>query len=102
MRPRRSSEASPVRGGRRVSADDYVGEPGWDELQVGLRVGPLTHQIRPEMVQAFCQAMPFDPAQYTERATYERAIMPPTMLATDYVPLLHRQLSLGWGLMARH
>ena len=28
--------------------------------------------------------------------------MPPTLLATDYIPLLRGHLELGWGLMARH
>ena len=71
--------------------------PGWDELPVGRKVGPLTHTITPEMVRDFCAALPAD------AAVYEAAgLMPPTMLATDYIPLLKGHLELGWGLMARH
>ncbi len=77
---------------------ESTGERSWSDLQVGLRVGPLTYQISPEMVIDYCQAMPIDPAPYNDAD----AVMPPTMLATDYVPLLRGQLALGWGLMARH
>ena len=71
--------------------------PTWDELRVGLKVGPLTHTITPEMVRDFCAALPAD------GAVYEAAgLMPPTLLATDYIPLLKGHLELGWGLMARH
>jgi hypothetical protein len=58
--------------------------PSWDELQVGLKVGPLVHRITAEMVRDFCAAMPA------------------TLLATDYIPLLRGHLELGWGLMSRH
>jgi hypothetical protein len=71
--------------------------PSWDELRVGLKVGPLTHTITPEMVRDFCAALP------TDATTWETAgLMPPTLLATDYIPLLKGHLELGWGLMARH
>lgn len=71
--------------------------PSWDDLKVGLQVGPLTYLITPEMVTAFCAALPVDPAPYLADG-----IMPPSLLATDYIPLLHGKLELGWGLMARH
>jgi hypothetical protein len=71
--------------------------PSWNELQVGLKVGPLVHTISAEMVRDFCAAMPADAARYEA----ER-IMPPTLLATDYIPLLRGHLELGWGLMSRH
>jgi hypothetical protein len=71
--------------------------PPWSELEVGLKVGPLVHTITAEMVRDFCAAMPADAARYEA----ER-VMPPTLLATDYIPLLRGHLSLGWGLMSRH
>ena len=71
--------------------------PSWDDLRVGLQVGPLTYLITPEMVTAFCAALPVDPAPYLADG-----IMPPSLLATDYIALLHGKLELGWGLMARH
>lgn len=71
--------------------------PSWHELRVGLKVGPLQHIITPEMVRDFCAALPAD------AATCEAAgVMPPTLLATDYIALLRGHLELGWGLMARH
>ena len=71
--------------------------PSWNELQVGLKVGPLPHTISTAMVRDFCAAMPAD------AAIYERQnVMPPTLLATDYIPLLRGHLELGWGLMSRH
>jgi len=76
--------------------------PSWDELQVGLKVGPLTYLITPEMVADFCAALPADPSPYTAGAASKDAVMPPTLLATDYIPLLRGKLELGWGLMARH
>lgn len=81
---------------------DSPGEPTWDQLQVGLEVGPLIYTVTREMVADFCAAMPFEPDPYQEGGAYSAAIMPPTMLATDYVPLLRGHLALGWGLMARH
>jgi hypothetical protein len=71
--------------------------PPWDELIVGLKVGPLVHTISPEMVRDFCAAMPADAAVYERQG-----VMPPTLLATDYIPLLRGHLELGWGLMSRH
>jgi hypothetical protein len=71
--------------------------PGWDDLRVGLRVGPLTYLITPDLVKSFCAALPVDPAPYLVRGE-----MPATLLTTDYIPLLHGKLELGWGLMARH
>jgi len=71
--------------------------PSWDDLEVGLKVGPLSYSITPELVQSFCAALPVDAARYLARGE-----MPATMLATDYIPLLHGRLELGWGLMARH
>jgi len=71
--------------------------PPWDELIVGLRVGPLVHTISGEMVRDFCAAMPADGAVYEKQG-----VMPPTLLATDYIPLLRGHLELGWGLMSRH
>jgi hypothetical protein len=71
--------------------------PSWDDLEVGLKVGPLTYTITPEMVAEFCAALPVDPAPYLAEGA-----MPPSLLATDYIPLLHGKLELGWGLMARH
>ena len=88
---------------RLTSGDgSVVSERTWWELEVGLRVGPLTYEVRPEMVAEYCGAMPVDGAPYRAGGAYDQAIMPPTMLATDYVPLLKNHLSLGWGLMARH
>lgn len=71
--------------------------PSWDELKVGLKVGPLLHTITTEMVRDFCAAMPADAATYEAQDA-----MPPTLLATDYIPLLRGHLELGWGLMSRH
>jgi hypothetical protein len=71
--------------------------PPWDDLKVGLKVGPLVHTITAEMVRDFCAAMPADATAYEARG-----VTPPTLLATDYIPLLRGHLELGWGLMARH
>jgi hypothetical protein len=71
--------------------------PPWADLEVGLKVAPLVHTISLEMVRDFCAAMPADAASYEA----ER-VMPPSLLATDYIPLLRGHLSLGWGLMSRH
>lgn len=71
--------------------------PPWDELIVGLKVGPLVHTISSEMVRDFCAAIPADAAVYERQG-----VMPPTLLATDYIPLLRGHLELGWGLMSRH
>jgi hypothetical protein len=71
--------------------------PPWSELIVGLKVGPLVHTISLEMVRDFCAAMPADAAIYERQG-----VMPPTLLATDYIPLLRGHLELGWGLMSRH
>jgi hypothetical protein len=76
--------------------------PSWDDLQVGLKVGPLTYTITPDMVADFCAALPTGTAPYAAGAADKAAVMPPTLLTTDYVALLHGQLELGWGLMARH
>ena len=76
--------------------------PGWHDLEVGLKVGPLTHTITPEMVADFCAALPVDSSPYAAGHAFTDAIMPPTLLTTDYIPLLHGKLELGWGLMARH
>src|SRR5205085_629107 len=76
--------------------------PSWDDLEVGLKVGPLTHTITPVMVADFCAALPVDSSPYAASMAGKDAIMPPTLLTTDYVPLLHGKLELGWGLMARH
>jgi len=71
--------------------------PSWGDLRIGSKVGPLVHTITPEMVRDFCAALP------AEAAAYEaEGMMPPTLLATDYIPLLREHLELGWGLMARH
>jgi len=71
--------------------------PPWSALSVGLKVGPLVHIISSEMVRDFCAAMPADAAIYERQG-----VMPPTLLATDYIPLLRGHLELGWGLMSRH
>lgn len=71
--------------------------PTWDDLRVGLKVGPLTHTITAETVRDFCAALPADAAAYEIVG-----VMPPTLLATDYIPLLKGHLELGWGLMMRH
>lgn len=81
---------------------DARSEPTWEQLQVGLAVGPLTYTVTREMVAAFCEAMPVDREPYLPGGACADEIMPPTMLATDYVPLLRGHLALGWGLMARH
>jgi hypothetical protein len=90
----------------RVSADaagaQTEREPTWAELKVGLEVGPLKYTVTREMVQAFCEAMPVEADPYRSGAAGTVDIMPSTMLATDYVPLLQGHLALGWGLMARH
>jgi hypothetical protein len=78
------------------------GEPTWAELKVGLAVGPLTYTVTHDMVQAFCDAMPVETDPYRRGAASSADIMPTTMLATDYVPLLQGHLALGWGLMSRH
>lgn len=77
-------------------------EPTWADLKVGLEVGPLKYAVTGEMVKAFCEAMPIEAAPYLNAGDGAADIMPPTMLATDYVPLLQGKLALGWGLMARH
>ena len=47
--------------GSSAAAESIVqSEPGWDQLEVGLRVGPLTYEVTREMVSAFCAAMPFE------------------------------------------
>ena len=71
--------------------------PSWNDLRVGLNVGPLTYLITPELVTSFCAALPVDVAPYLDSG-----LMPATLLATEYIPLLHGKLELGWGLMARH
>ena len=71
--------------------------PTWDELHVGLKVGPLRHTISLQMVRDFCAALPADAAVHEDAG-----LMPPTLLATDYIALLRGHLNLGWGLMARH
>jgi hypothetical protein len=71
--------------------------PSWADLKVGLKVGPLTYLITPDMVEEFCAALPVDATPYLAAG-----MMPATLLATDYIPLLHGKLELGWGLMARH
>lgn len=76
--------------------------PSWADLQVGLKVGPLSWTITPDMVADYCEALPAGTAPYAEGASDAEAIMPPALLATDYIPLLHGNLELGWGLMARH
>ena len=67
--------------------------PTWDAL----KVRPLVHTITAEMVRDFCAAMPAD-ASVDE----SQDAMPPTLLATDYIPLPRGHLELGWGLMSRH
>jgi hypothetical protein len=76
--------------------------PSWDDMRVGLKVGPLTYIITPEMVADFCAALPASSTPYAASAAAADAVMPPTLLATDYIPLLHGKLELGWGLMVRH
>jgi hypothetical protein len=86
-----------------VASAQTQDEPTWADLKVGLEVGPLTYIVTGDMVQAFCEAMPVEPDPYRRGAASGVAeIMPPTMLATDYIPLLQGHLALGWGLMARH
>ncbi|MEZ5765713.1 MAG: MaoC family dehydratase N-terminal domain-containing protein [Xanthobacteraceae bacterium] len=88
--------------GNAAAASNTQSEPGWDQLNVGLRVGPLTYEVTQEMVSAFCDAMPFEADPYLDGALDAKGVMPPTMLATDYIPLLKGHLHLGWGLMSRH
>jgi hypothetical protein len=94
------------RGGVIVSvaetADSAVKDPGWDDLVVGSQVGPLRYVVTPAMVEDFCAALPADPRPYGQGGIYADAVMPPTLLATDYIPLLRGHLDLGWGLMSRH
>lgn len=71
--------------------------PSWTDLKVGQKVGPLVHTISLEMVRDFCAALPADAAIHAADG-----VMPPTLLATDYIALLRGHLELGWGLMARH
>lgn len=66
---------------------------GWTDLQVGQRVGPLGHRIDAMMATRFAAVV---------GANESSATMPPTLLATDYVLLLHDVLQLGHGLMTRH
>ena len=75
--------------------------PSWDELQVGLVVGPLHYTITEEMISDFCAALPVAEKPY-QSPSGAASVMPPTLLATDYIPLLKGHLELGWGLMARH
>ena len=75
--------------------------PSWDELQVGLVVGPLHYTITEEMIADFCAALPVAEKPY-QSSSGAASVMPPTLLATDYIPLLKGHLELGWGLMARH
>ena len=72
----------------------------WDELDVGLTVGPIDHLISQEMVVSYRNLLAADEARPAE--TGPGSAMPPTLLATDYVLLLHHQLQLGFGLMTRH
>jgi hypothetical protein len=64
--------------------------PPWDDRKVGLKVGPLVHTITPEMARDFCAAMPADVS-----ACEARGVMPPTLLATDYIPPPRGHLELG-------
>ena len=77
-------------------------DPSWDELVVGLEVGPLRYVVTPEMVADFCAALPVDAAPYRQGGIYPTPVMPPTLLTTDYIPLLRGHLELGWGLMSKH
>jgi hypothetical protein len=77
-------------------------DPSWDDLVVGLEVGPLRYVVTPEMVVDFCAALPTDSRPYGQGGICADAVMPPTMLATDYIPLLRGHLELGWGLMSKH
>jgi hypothetical protein len=98
-----SAEAAGAQAqGEPTQSEPAQSEPTWAELKVGLEVGPLTYTVTREMVQAFCDAMPIEPDPYRKGASGPSDIMPPTMLATDYVPLLQGRLALGFGLMARH
>ena len=67
----------------------------WDDLVVGQAVGPLVHAVEPSLVAAFDAVIP--PGGQATAGD----IMPSTMLATDYVLLLHDTLQLGFGLMTR-
>lgn len=73
----------------------------WHDIRIGQPVGPLTYSVTREMVLDFCHALPADQKPYVD-AQAAAGMMPPTMLCTDYIPLLHEHLDLGWGLMARH
>jgi hypothetical protein len=77
-------------------------DPSWDELVVGLEVGPLRYVVTPEMVADFCAALPVDAQPYGTGGICADPVMPPTLLATDYIPLLRGHLELGWGLMSKH
>ena len=77
-------------------------DPTWEDLEVGLEVGPLRYIVTPEMVADFCAALPVDAQPYGAGGICADPIMPPTMLTTDYLPLLRGYLELGWGLMSRH
>ena len=89
-------------GSSAAAESNTQSEPTWDQLQVGLRVGPLTYEVTRKMVSEFCAAMPFEADPYLDGSPDAAGIMPPTMLATDYIPLLKGHLHLGWGLMSRH
>jgi len=76
--------------------------PPWEDLEVGLKVGPLRYMVTPAMVRSYCDALPAESASYLSPGDGCVAAMPPTMFATSYVALLREHLHLGHGLMARH
>ena len=39
-------------------------DPTWEDLEVGLEVGPLRYIVTPEMVADFCAALPVDAQPY--------------------------------------
>ncbi|MFT3976437.1 MAG: hypothetical protein QM688_04900 [Sphingomonas bacterium] len=81
-----------------VNAETGRMTPSWEELQPGQRVGPIEHDVTPAMVDAFLATM----GAATDRRALAGEPMPPTLLATDYVLLLHGVLELGHGLMRSH
>lgn len=76
--------------------------PTWDEVEVGMTVGPYEVEITPALVEAYCAALPVEPSTYLRPADGGAAFMPPMLPAAWYIHLLKGRLHLAYGLMARH
>lgn len=76
--------------------------PTWDEVSIGMTVGPYAIEVTPQLVADYCAALPVDPDTYLAPADGAAPFMPPMLPAAWYIHLLKGRLHLGSGLMARH